>query len=190
MANDPEFHEYIDKKLSKYEAIIAKDRMSNDYLGIIGFSRTHNRITWFGVFEKYRGKSIGSKLLNCALNQLDWSKDITVETYPDEYEPGIPTKKIYRKYGLIDIDKTLLDKLDNPIWKMVIPASDRKKGGSFHYKRITTLRYMGTHYHTSMFIYLTVLAIIVEEEHIMIFTLLLISMIVYLKSWSQINAQN
>ncbi|WP_105616334.1 GNAT family N-acetyltransferase [Vallitalea okinawensis] len=133
MANDPEFHAYMDSKLSKNEAIIATDRMTNACFGIIGFSRTHNRITWFGVFEKYRSNGIGEKLLKCAINQLDWGKDITVETYPDDYPPGIPAKKVYRKFGFIDIDKTLTDKLNNPIWKMAIPTTYKKKGASFHY---------------------------------------------------------
>lgn len=43
MVNDPEFHQYMDSKLSKYEAISAIDRMTNDCMGIIGFSRIHNR---------------------------------------------------------------------------------------------------------------------------------------------------
>lgn len=67
------------------------------------------------------------------MNQLDFNKDITVETYPDDYIPGVPAKKTYRNFGFVDVDKTLFDKLNNPIWKMAIKASDRKKGGSFHY---------------------------------------------------------
>lgn len=133
MVNDPEFHQYMDSKLSKYEAISAIDRMTNDCRGIIGFSKIHNRITWFGVFKEYRGKGVGSKLLNCALNQLDFSKDITVETYPADYPLGEPARKTYQKFGFVDVDKTRFDKLNNPIWKMAIKASDRKKGGSFHY---------------------------------------------------------
>lgn len=109
MVNDPEFHQYMDSKLSKYEAISAVDRMTNDCMGIIGFSRIHNRITWFGVFKEYRGKGVGSKLLNCALNQLDFSKDITIETYPADYPLGEPARKTYQKFRFVDVD--------NPNWR-------------------------------------------------------------------------
>lgn len=141
MPNEPEFHEYIDRKISKYEAIIATDRMTKDSLGIISFSTTHNRIAWLGVFKKYRGKGIGSKLLNCALNQLDWSKEITVVTYPDDYLPGVPARMLYKKFGFDDIDKTLLDEYNNPRWKMSMPASNRKKGASFHYDYSTYVKW-------------------------------------------------
>lgn len=42
MAEDPEFHEYMHGKISKHEAFIAIDYMTNSCLGIIGFSKTHN----------------------------------------------------------------------------------------------------------------------------------------------------
>lgn len=134
MPTDRDFHEYMDGKLSKYEALIAVDRMTKDCLGIIGFSRTYNRITWFGVFEKHRRKGIGSKILKCALNQLDSSKEITVETYRDDYELGAPARNAYHKNGFVDVDNTLFDHLGNPRCKMVIVPIDKKQGGSFHYK--------------------------------------------------------
>ncbi len=133
METDPDFLEYMDSKISKSLALVAVDRMSNKQMGFIGFSTTYNRITWFGVFSEFRNRGIGSNLLKCCLNQLDWTKDITVETYPDHYTPGLPAKSVYRKMGFKDFDKNLRDKLDNEIWKMVIKPQIRKKGGSFHH---------------------------------------------------------
>lgn len=120
MASDPEFHDYMQAKISKFEALMALDYISGQCMGIIGFSKNYNRITWFGVFEKYRNKGVGTKLLECALNQLDRNKEITVETYPDEYISGAPAKHVYRKFGFVDMDSSLFDKLGNPIWKMAI----------------------------------------------------------------------
>lgn len=134
MPTDDDFHEYMDGKLSKYEALIAVDRMTNECLGIVGFSRTFNRITWFGVFEKHRGKGIGTMLMKCALNQLDSSKEMTVETYRDDFPLGAPARKVYHKVGFLDVDNTIFDHLGNPRCKMVIAPSEKKRGGSFHYK--------------------------------------------------------
>ncbi|MBC8080729.1 MAG: GNAT family N-acetyltransferase [Gorillibacterium sp.] len=136
MANDREFHEYMQAKINKYEAFMAVDYVSNRCMGIIGFSKNDNRITWFGVFEKHRNKGVGSKLLKCALNQLDWKKEITVETYSDDYMPGVPAKHVYRKFGFEDIDTSLTDKLGNPIWQMAIGPSNLKKAGSFHHNYV------------------------------------------------------
>jgi GNAT superfamily N-acetyltransferase len=133
MSADKDFHEYMEGKLSKFEALIAVDRMSGECLGIIGFSRTYNRITWFGVFDQYRCKGIGTRLLSTALRQLDNTKDITVETYRDDYPAGIPARKVYHKAGFVDVDNTIFDHLGNPRCKMVIAPTDAKRGGSFHY---------------------------------------------------------
>ncbi len=133
MSTDKDFHNYMDGKLSKFEALIAVDRMSGNCLGIIGFSRTYNRITWFGVFEKYRGKGIGTRLLTTALRHLDNTKTITVETYRADYPKGLAARKVYHKLGFIDEDNTVFDHLGNPICRMEIAPTNEKRGGSFHY---------------------------------------------------------
>lgn len=133
MADNEEFQAYVIRALKGNKAIVAMDRMTDACLGIISFSRKHNSIAWFGVFEKHRGKGVGGKLLNCAINQLDWNQDINVETYPKDYAPGIPARKVYEKYGFRDTDELRFDEYNNLICKMTIPANDRKKGHSFHY---------------------------------------------------------
>lgn len=120
MARDPEFLAYIQSKISKNEALIAIDMSTSSCLGIIGFSRTHNRISWFGVYEIQRGKGVGSKLLRIALDELDRSKEISVETFRSDYAKGAAAKHVYRKFGFVDVDNDLVDKLGNPICKMVL----------------------------------------------------------------------
>ena len=136
MGADPEFISYAKSKASKYEALTAVDYMSGNTMGFIGFSRTHNRITWIGVSEKYRGKGIGSRLLKTALRQLDHNKPITVETYPDEYEPGVPAKNLYRKFGFVETESDLLlpHFYGELICRMKADLSDEKRGKSFHYR--------------------------------------------------------
>ncbi len=134
MATDSDFQEYMDGKLTKHEALIAIDRMSGNCLGIIAFSRTYNRINWFGVHQKYRGKGIGSRLLNTALRQLDNTKEITVDTFREDYPAGLSARAVYSKAGFAVIDNTISDHLGNPRCKMAIAPKSEKRGGSFHYR--------------------------------------------------------
>jgi hypothetical protein len=54
------------------------------------------------------------------LNQLDSSKEITVETYREDYEPGLAARSLYHKNGFVEVDNNLFDPLGNPICKMAI----------------------------------------------------------------------
>ncbi|MCL2079463.1 MAG: GNAT family N-acetyltransferase [Oscillospiraceae bacterium] len=136
MGKDPELMSYAKNKTSKNEALTAVDYMSNQNMGFIGFSRTFNRITWIGVSEKYRGKSVGNRLLKTALRQLDHTKPITVETYPEGYEPGVPAKNLYRKFGFIETESDLLlpHFYGHLVCRMTADLSYEKRGGSFHYR--------------------------------------------------------
>lgn len=137
MSTDKHFLEYMHAGLSQFEALIAIDRMSNNCLGIISFSRTNNCVTWFGVFEQYRNKGIGTRLLETALRQLDNTKEITVETYRDDYAAGLPARAVYHKAGFVEVDNTVFDLYGNPRCKMIIAPTNEKLGGSFHYKYLT-----------------------------------------------------
>lgn len=141
MSTDEDFIEYMNSKLSKFEALIAIDRISGNCLGIIGFSRTYNRITWLGVFEKYRGKGIGTELLKTALRQLDNTKTITVDTYRDDYVAGLPARAVYHKAGFMDIDNTVSDHHGNLRCTMAIAPTNKKRGSSFHYNYIEYDKY-------------------------------------------------
>ena len=136
MGTDPEFMSYAKSKAGKYEALTAVDYMSGNNIGFIGFSRTHNRITWLGVSEKYRGKEAGGRLLKTALRQLDHNKPITVETYNEEYKPGVPAKNLYRKFGFAETESDLLlpHFYGELVCRMTADLSGEKRGKSFHYR--------------------------------------------------------
>jgi ribosomal protein S18 acetylase RimI-like enzyme len=120
MANDQEFIDYAHRKIKQKEAFIATDDLNNDFMGFIGFSRNFNRITWFGVLEKYRNIGIGSKLLEKALSELDQSKEITVETYRENYIAGQPARHVYFKHGFKEIVNNIFDHLGNERSKLAI----------------------------------------------------------------------
>lgn len=133
MPTDESFLTYVDSKLSKFEALIAVDRTTDDCLGIIGFSRTNNRISWFGVFEQHRNKGIGTKLLSTALRQLDNKRIITVDTFCDDYPLGQPARVVYQKFGFVEMNSTLFDEHGNPCCRMALEPTIEKRGHSFHY---------------------------------------------------------
>jgi ribosomal protein S18 acetylase RimI-like enzyme len=127
MANDSEFIDYAQRKILQKEAFIAVDDFNKEYFGFIGISRHFNRITWFGILEKSRNKGIGSKLLEKAINELDNSKEITVETYRENYIPGKPARHIYAKYSFKEIENNLFDSFGNERCKLaILPQSNLK----------------------------------------------------------------
>ena len=134
MTRDGKFAVYIESKILKYEAIAAVDRMSGDPFGFIGFSKKHNRISWFAVDEAWRKKGAGEKLLRCAINQLDWGKDITVVTFAEDDLKGTAALSLYRKFGFYVADRNFTDEDGNIRCKMAYTAKDTKKAGSFHHR--------------------------------------------------------
>ncbi|MDR1599303.1 MAG: GNAT family N-acetyltransferase [Oscillospiraceae bacterium] len=107
MGDDPDFIAYARSKTGKNEALTAVDE-TGSHMGFIGFSHNNNRITWFGVFADHRRKGVGEALLTKALAELDHSKPITVETYPEGYVPGVPAKRLYRKAGFTETESGLV----------------------------------------------------------------------------------
>ena len=102
MGSDKSFIEYAKRKLEQDNAIMAYDQNNDKIAGFVGFSRTNNSITWLGVKIKYQNQGIGSILLSSALNRLDKSERITVNTYPEDYLPGQPARRLYFRHGFVE----------------------------------------------------------------------------------------
>jgi len=132
MGTDPEFISYAQSKIGKFEALTAVDYMSGNNMGFIGFSRTNNRISWFAVSEKYRNKGAGERLLKTSLRQLDTTREISVVTFCSDHLAGLPARELYTKYGFADREIITYDGIPRSL--MVRPASNEKRGGSFHYR--------------------------------------------------------
>jgi diadenosine tetraphosphate (Ap4A) HIT family hydrolase/ribosomal protein S18 acetylase RimI-like enzyme len=124
--------------VSRYEMLTAVDYMSGNNIGFICFSRAENKTSWFAVSKKYRNKGVGSRLLKTALRQLDTNKDISVDTFVDDYAPGMAARALYEKFGFAE--KCFFEYDGNPRCTMVRPASDEKRGGSFHYRYLDFIK--------------------------------------------------
>lgn len=64
-----------------------------------------NEIAWLAVTHKSRRKGLGDKLLSCAIDKLDSSREITVTTFAPGIDTGIPAIKLYEKYGFKNIGR-------------------------------------------------------------------------------------
>ena len=72
MADDEQFRQFVSRRIETGEALVALDRMNgNAVMGVIAFSRSGNCVVWLGVFSRYRRRSVGSKLTESAIRQLD-----------------------------------------------------------------------------------------------------------------------
>ena len=116
----------------RYEMLTAVDYMSGNNMGFICFSREKNSITWFAVSENYRGKGAGRHLLKTVLRQLNTNKDVSVNTFVDGYAPGMAARALYQKFGFAG--KRVFEHDGLPRSEMVRPATNEKRGGSFHYR--------------------------------------------------------
>lgn len=103
------FDEYMESKIRKMEAYIALDEQTNDCAGIIAFSKSHNKITFFGVSESYDFDLVGKRLISSVLDKLDSSKDITANVLKGDFTQLLNEKKIYEKYGFICVDDSIYE---------------------------------------------------------------------------------
>jgi len=73
----PAFDEYMTAKIRQREAFIAVDETDIN-LGIIAFSKKHNRITFFGVSHRFDFYVVGRELIRFALAELDDAKPVYI----------------------------------------------------------------------------------------------------------------
>jgi GNAT superfamily N-acetyltransferase len=104
MTEDDGFHTFIRRKVAQHEAFIVRDGGSNEVKGLIAISHHNSAISWLAVFEKHRGKGVGSSLLAKAITELGRGNEISVVTFRADNEAGIPARKLYQKFGFIDYD--------------------------------------------------------------------------------------
>lgn len=134
MAVDPDFLAFMDAKIVKHEALMAVDRMTEQRLGVVAFSRGNQHISWFAVSEAKRGMGIGTRLLKTALRHLDNTKEITVVTFRADEPGGLPARAVYQRVGFAETAEQVLDPMGNPRCQMTLPPGSTPTGHSFHYQ--------------------------------------------------------
>jgi len=126
------FDDYMKAKIRQNEAFMAVDRLSGRCLGIVAFSKSHNRITFLGVSKNNDFHIIGSKLLEVALNQLNNTKEISVTVLKSDFEPITKERTLYERFSFTEYDNTILE-AGVPACLMKRPPVAVKRSGSFHH---------------------------------------------------------
>ncbi|HEY31663.1 MAG TPA: GNAT family N-acetyltransferase [Dehalococcoidia bacterium] len=130
------FDDYMKAKIRQNEAFMAVDRMSERCLGIVAFSKSHNRVTFLGVSTNSDFYIIGSKLMEVALNQLDNTKEISVTVLKSDSEPIKQERVLYESLGFTEHDGSVLE-AGVPACLMKRPPVRINKTGSFHHNYST-----------------------------------------------------
>ncbi len=104
MLDDPTFLPAIKEAIKANIVFGYEDNMKHEIVGVVVVNRETNSIEWLAVSMKQKKGGIGSKLLEKAILELDNTKDITVQTFAQEVEAGIPARKLYQKYDFIDLE--------------------------------------------------------------------------------------
>jgi len=105
--DDIVFSNFMVSKIVQKEALIAVDMISNSCLGLIACSIVDNTIVWFGIYDMYRGSSIGAHLLDSALNLLDRTKDIDIRSITEDDATEASNRTLFTKFGFLDHGDTM-----------------------------------------------------------------------------------
>src|SRR4030042_3041144 len=109
MGGEKEFREFMIRKIAQQDAFFIRDHSHSDnLLGLIAVSHHNNAISWFAVFEKHRGKGIGTMLLAYAIKDMDQTREISVIAFKEDNKKGLPARRLYQKFGFKDFDNNFI----------------------------------------------------------------------------------
>jgi len=126
-----DFYSHFKGHIDRKEVIVAINRMNNELVGIICYSKLENSILLLSVDMRHCGKGIEQKLMLCAIRQLDFSKDISVLikcNCTSKFDDAID---FYSEFDFIIKDREANS--DSNMSRLVKRVTNVKKGKSFHY---------------------------------------------------------
>ncbi|MGD0781022.1 MAG: GNAT family N-acetyltransferase [Dehalococcoidales bacterium] len=103
------FDEYMKSKIKQQEAFMVVDKTTDKCLGIVAFSKKHNRITFLGVIIKADYNKVGRELMKVALNQMDITKEITANIFKSNAEMMRKERSLLEDFGFTRTDNTILE---------------------------------------------------------------------------------
>lgn len=100
MSEELSFQTSLNDLIEKKQAFCIKQNA--EFCGAIAILKNDNEILWFAVSQKHKGKGFGKLLLQYAINELNASKDIIVQTFAKGVDVGEPARKLYQSLGFVD----------------------------------------------------------------------------------------
>jgi diadenosine tetraphosphate (Ap4A) HIT family hydrolase/predicted GNAT family N-acyltransferase len=126
------FDDYMESKIKQHEAFMAADRISGKCLGVVTFSKNNSRITFLAVTKEADFQKIGGKLIEVALNQLDNTREITVNVLKSDAEPIKQERALYERFSFVESDNAIVEN-GIPAIQMKRPSVAVYRPGSFHH---------------------------------------------------------
>ena len=102
MSEDAEFQKALKSIIKTKQAFCIKEKGRID--AGIAISKDKNEIIWFAVSQNCRGKGYGKLLLQHAIDKLDNSKNITVQTFAKGPAEGNPARMLYKSFNFVDLE--------------------------------------------------------------------------------------
>ena len=115
--SDMAFADYMKAKIKQREAFMAIDKSEKKCLGIVAFSKKHNRITFFGISHNQDYYLAGEILMSYALNQLNTHLEITINVIKSTAHHIEKERDFIKKFGFICIGSELENGV--PVDKMI-----------------------------------------------------------------------
>jgi len=100
------FDVYMARKIAQREALLATE--GETCLGLTAFSRSHNRITFFGMSHAADERAADA-LLAAALRELDLDQEITINTPKGDCPKLRNEKRFLEAYGFVVYDGAVLE---------------------------------------------------------------------------------
>lgn len=126
MADVPEFHNGLLAAINENQALCVWDKDatgSSRLAGGVIIDTKENEILWLVVSQASRGRGVGRSLLKEALDRMDASRRIRVQTYDSSVEAGIPARHLYMEMGFRDVRDGGLNPAGLPTVIMERPAN-------------------------------------------------------------------
>jgi len=103
------FNAYMARKIKQNEAFMAYDVLSGKCLGIVAFSKKNNRISFIGINKTANFQTVGTKLMEHALKQLDNKKEITANVIDSNTGVFQKERLLYKSFRFIETDDKMME---------------------------------------------------------------------------------
>jgi GNAT superfamily N-acetyltransferase len=133
MTDDPIFCDGLRKAILEKNTFCVTEGGSGDersglFHGGIAISKEANEIVWFAVAQRSRGQGTGATLLSEAISHLDHTRPITVTTFDQTIEAGMPARSLYQSVGFRDSSAAGLNPAGIPTVTMTLIEKNADHG--------------------------------------------------------------
>ena len=79
---------------------------TNEIGGIVAVDKNKNEILWLAVHREYQSKGYGRQLLKAAMDSLDDTRPVYVQTFSAGVTEGKAARHLYEQFGFVDYEES------------------------------------------------------------------------------------